>query len=291
MNSFQYNLRNTDTLMKILFVNIFVFLVIALTKVILRLYIIPDLDASIIEWLAVPSDYSLLIFRPWTIITYMFVHTRFFHILFNLLWLYWMGKIFVEYLGTKKLLSTYVLGGVAGALLYILSYNIFPLFRDSGVHLPMIGASASVLAITVAIATLIPNYKIFIFLIGPVALKYVAGIIVLLDVLNLGSADNVAHFAHLGGALFGFIYIRQLKSGNDLAGWFISLIEKFSPGNKSSSRMKVKYTRTKNDEDFNVNKKASQERIDEILDKISKSGYGSLTAEEKEFLFKSSKGQ
>src|SRR6266704_3356590 len=102
MNSFQYNLRNADTLLRIVFVNIFVFLAIALTKVLLQLFMIPDFESNIMQWLAVPADFSHLLFRPWTIITYMFVHTQFFHILFNMLWLYWMGKIFVEYLGAKK---------------------------------------------------------------------------------------------------------------------------------------------------------------------------------------------
>jgi membrane associated rhomboid family serine protease len=291
MNSFRYNLRNTDTLLRIVFVNILVFLVLALTKVLLRLFLVADFESSLMQWVALPADFPHLVYHPWTIISYMFIHTQFFHILFNMLWLYWMGKIFVEYLGTKKLISTYLLGGIAGAVLYILSYNIFPLFRNSGLHPPMIGASASVLAITVAIATLIPNYKIFVILIGPVSLKYVAGLIVLLDLLNLGSSDNVAHFAHIGGALWGFTYILQLKKGNDLGSWLTTLIDKLSFKSKSNSRMKVKYSRPKKDEEYNTDKKAEQERLDEILDKISMSGYGSLTKEEKEFLFHSSKGQ
>jgi membrane associated rhomboid family serine protease len=289
MSPLQYNFRNADTLLRIVFVNIIIFLVIALTKVMLRLYMISDFESSIMPWLAVPSDFSSLARHPWTIITYMFVHTQFFHILFNMLWLYWMGKIFVEYLGFKKLLSTYLIGGIAGAFVYILSYNIFPLFRASAFHPPMIGASASVLAITVGIATLIPNYKIFLILIGPVALKYVAGLIVLLDLLNLGASDNVAHFAHIGGALWGFVYILQLKKGNDLASWLTALLDKLTF--RKRSRMKVKYSKPKKDEEYNMDKKATQEQLDEILDKISKSGYGSLTKEEKEFLFKSSKDQ
>jgi membrane associated rhomboid family serine protease len=290
MNSFQYNIRTSNTLIRLLAVNIIVFLAIALTKMLFQLFKMPDIQSSIIKWLALPSDFHLLLYRPWTVITYMFVHTQFFHILFNILWLYWMGKIFLEYLGTKKLFSTYILGGVTGAFLYILSYNMFPLFRDSAFHPPMIGTSASVLAITVGIATLAPNYKIFLILIGPVALKYIAGVIVLLDLLNLGSADNVAHFAHLGGAIFGFTYIRMLKKGTDLAAWFTSLIEKLSFKSRGP-RMKVKYSRPRKDEDFNRDKKMQQEHLDEILDKISKSGYGSLTKEEKDFLFKSSKEQ
>jgi membrane associated rhomboid family serine protease len=289
MSSFQYNIRNADTLIRVVFVNVFVFLAIALTKVLLRLFLIPDMESSIMQWLAVPADFSSLLTHPWTIITYMFVHTQFFHILFNMLWLYWMGKIFVEYLGAKKFLSTYILGGISGAILYILSFNLFPLFRTSLVHPPMIGASASVLAITVGIATLIPNYKIFVFLIGPVALKYVAGLIILLDLINLGSADNVAHFAHIGGALWGFIYVLQLKKGNDLGRWLTSLFDKLSSPKKT--RLKVKYSRAKKDEEYNMDKKASQERLDEILDKISKSGYDSLTKQEREFLFNSSKDQ
>jgi membrane associated rhomboid family serine protease len=290
MNSFQSTIRNADTLLRIVFVNVFIFLAIALTKVLLQLFMIPDIQTELIQWLAFPADLPILITRPWTIISYMFIHTGFFHILFNMLWLYWMGKILVEYLGPKKLFTLYILGGIAGAFMYILSYNFFPLFKNSSIHPPMIGASASVLAITVGIATLIPNYRISIFLIGPVALKYIAGVIVLLDVLNLGSADNVAHFAHLGGAIFGFIYIRQLKKGTDLGGWFSSFIEKATPGRKTT-KMKIKYSRPKKDEEFNMDKKAIQERLDEILDKISKSGYGSLSKEEKEFLFKSSKGE
>src|SRR4051812_3077145 len=178
MNTLQYNIRNADTLLRLLFVNIIVFLALAFTKVLLQLFLVPDINIT--QWLAVPPDLHLLLFRPWTIITYMFVHTEFFHILFNMLWLYWMGRIFVEYLGSKKLFSTYVLGGIAGAAMYVLAYNVFPLFNHSGIYMPMIGASASVLAITVAIATLIPNYKISILLIGPVSLKYIAGVIVLL---------------------------------------------------------------------------------------------------------------
>jgi hypothetical protein len=153
----------------------------------------------------------------------------------------------------------------------------------------MIGASASVLAITVAIATLLPDYKIFIFLLGPVSLKYVAGIVVVLDFLSMGSADNVAHFAHLGGAAYGFLYITQIKKGTDLAAWFHKLVHKLTSVFKSSSRMKVHYGKGLKDEEYILKKKSTQMKLDEILDKISKSGYGSLTTQEKEFLFKTSK--
>ena len=202
-----------------------------------------------------------------------------------------MGKLLQEYLGGKKLLSTYILGGISGGILYIITYNFFPLFHSSGIYIPMLGASASIMAVTVASATLLPDYRVHLFLIGEVSLKYIAGFLVIVDLISFGSNDQVAHFAHLGGALFGFTYIRQLKKGNDLAGWFHKLMDKLAGGFGSSQRpgMKVKYKRTVDDETFVTNKRARQERTDEILDKISKSGYGSLTNEEKEFLFKSSK--
>src|SRR5688572_24707877 len=219
----------------------------------------------------------------------MFYHENLFHILFNMLWLFWMGKIFTEYLGNKKLFSTYILGGICGAILYIIAYNFFPLFSHSVNFSFALGASAGVLAITIATATLLPDYKIGILFLGPVALKYIALISVFLDLISVSGSNAGGHIAHLGGAIFGFIYIRQLKKGRDLAKGFNRVIDKLASLLSRRSRMKVHYGRTKHDEDFVSDKKAKQEKTDEILDKISKSGYGSLTKEEKEFLFKTSK--
>lgn len=249
----------------------------------LDFYFIPS------HWLAVPASLPILITKPWTLITYMFYHEEFFHILFNMLWLYWMGKILQEYLGSKKLFSTYILGGISGALLYIMAYNLFPLFSESVSISFALGASAGVLAITAAAATLLPDYKIGLMFIGPVALKYIAIFTVFLDLVNVSGSNAGGHIAHLGGALFGFVYVTQLKQGRDIALWFTNLMDRLATFFKGSGRMKVRYKRAAGDDEFVSKKRDNQERTDEILDKISKSGYGSLTNEEREFLFRSSR--
>ncbi|CAN5431024.1 rhomboid family intramembrane serine protease [soil metagenome] len=279
-----------DTLQRIILVNVVVYLGFAIVRAIMKLFM-SSLDVYFIpsQWLAVPASLHALLLKPWTLITYMFYHEEFFHILFNMLWLFWMGKIFKEYLGNKKLLSTYVLGGISGAVLYIIAYNVFPLFSESVNFSFALGASAGVLAITVAAATLLPEYRIGLMFIGPVALKYIAIVTVFLDLISVSGANAGGHIAHLGGALFGFIYVKQLKQGRDLASWFNNLVDRIVSLFKGGSRMKVHYKRAAGDDAFVSGKKIKQERTDEILDKISKSGYGSLTNEEREFLFKSSR--
>lgn len=296
INDIRNNMKQSDVLKKLLIINIAVFLVIMIPAQFINSFRSFTGDNNdylewINDWFAMSSSFNFFIFRPWTIITYMFMHEGLYHIIFNLMIFYWMGKLLQEYLGGKKLLSTYILGGISGGILYIITYNFFPLFHSSGRYIPMLGASASVMAVTVAAATLLPDYRVHLFLIGEVSLKYIAGFLVIVDLISFGSNDQVAHFAHLGGAIFGFTYIKQLKKGNDLAGWFHKLMDKLSGLFSSSPRssMKVKYKRAVDDETYVTSKRARQERTDEILDKISKSGYGSLTNEEKEFLFKSSK--
>ena len=282
--------RSANTLERIIIVNVAVFLLFAVMKALMKLFM-TSLDSFFIpsQWLAVPASISSLVFRPWTIITYMFYHEDFFHILFNMLWLFWMGKIFTEYLGNKKLFSTYILGGICGALLYIAAYNIFPLFSQAVNSSFALGASAGVLAITIATATLLPEYRIGILFLGPVALKYVALVTVFLDLISVSGSNAGGHIAHLGGALFGFLYIRQLKKGRDIASGFNNLIDRMASVFSGRRKMKVHRGRSKHDEDYVSTKRDIQEKTDKILDKISKSGYGSLTKEEKEFLFNTNK--
>jgi membrane associated rhomboid family serine protease len=291
---FSGNIRNqfrtANTLERIIIVNVAVFLLFAVMRAMMKLFM-TSLDSYFMpsQWLAVPASISSLIFKPWTIFTYMFYHEDFFHILFNMLWLFWMGKIFTEYLGNKKLFSTYILGGICGAILYIAAYNFFPLFNQT-VHVSYaLGASAGVLAITIATATLLPEYRISILFLGPVALKYVALVTVFLDLISVSGNNAGGHIAHLGGALFGFLYIRQLRKGRDLAKGFNAMMDKLATIFSRRKKMKVHRGNPRRDEDYVSDKKAIQERTDEILDKISKSGYGSLTKEEKEFLFNSNK--
>ncbi len=280
----QNQVRSADLLQRLLIVNIALFILLHLVHSLSALFLHPMLDfATASRWLAVPAALPVLVVKPWTLLTYQFFHWDFFHLLFNMLWLYWMGRIFQEYLGAPKLFGTYLLGGLSGAFFYIIFYNVFPLFAD-GVHESFaLGASASVLAVTIATATLLPDYPIQLLLFGTVRLKWIALITILLDLINISGSNAGGHIAHLGGAFFGFIYIRQLQSGRDLSAWLQRMF--FRKG--GTGRMKVKYRRS--DDDFLSDKKSKQERLDEILDKINRSGYGSLTKEEQEFLFHASK--
>ncbi len=234
-------------------------------------------------WLALPSETSFFISRPWTILTYMFFHKQIFHILFNMLWLYWMGQLFVEFIGSKRLVSVYILGGVCGGLLYFLLSGIL---NTDGTTSLLLGASAGVMAVVVAIAVFIPNYSLHLLLFGPVQLKYIAlasfVITTLLD-LNVNTGGKVAH---IGGALFGLVFTLSYKNGNDITKPLTFIIEKIGSlfSQNKVSKMKVAY---KNKNTFKT-KTEQQKDIDEILDKISRSGYESLTKEEKEILFKAS---
>lgn len=289
-------LTTGNSLNRLIGVNLLVFLVINLLAVILALFQLKaGWYADISRWLMVPASPLTLLTRPWTLFSYMFLHTGFFHILFNMLWLYWIGRIFQEYLGNKKLVSTYILGGLAGAFIYILAFNIFPLFRGIMANSFALGASASVLAVVVGTATLLPNYTIRLFLFGDVALKYLALVMVVLDLLQVSGSNAGGHFAHLGGAAFGFIYIKQLQAGRDLAKGFNRLVDWlvtfFSP---RKSKLSVSYranpkTAPRKAGTAPLVDRVPQDVVDKLLDKIAKQGYDSLSREEKDILLKASK--
>lgn len=269
--SFGNDLRNTFTkndngLIRLIVVNAIVFVVANLISLFYNLE----------SWLALPSDISLFLSRPWTIITYMFYHQDIFHALFNMLWLYWMGILFVDFISSKRLVIVYLLGGIIGGLSYFLLAYIF-----SNTSL-LLGASAAVMAVVVAIAAFIPNYSLNLLLIGSVQIKYIAlvsFVITTLIDLNVNTGGKVSH---IGGALFGLLFTTLYKQGKDITKPFTTLIDKIS--GKSNSNLKVAY---KGKTNYQI-KKEQEKTVDEILDKISKSGYESLTKEEKEILFKAS---
>ena len=283
-----------NIIIKLIFVNIAVFLIINILGLFSFLFTGAGAGGlGIIDWLAVPADPEKLLFRPWTIITYAFLHYDFLHILFNMLWLYWFGRIFLEFLDEKQLLSVYLLGGISGAALYIIAYNIFPVFAPAVPFSKALGASAAVYAIVVAIATFVPDYSIILMFIGRVQIKYVALFVVVLDILSIGGGNAGGHIAHLGGALFGFAFALQKKKGNDITLWFGKFIGDIATLFKSKPKMRVTENKFKtkkpvSDFEYNKQKHIEQEVIDKILEKISKSGYNSLTKEEKEILFRMS---
>ena len=281
---------------QLILVNVGVFVFIHLVKLFLFFFNPGNLEgifSEFVSYLSIPSNTKTLLFRPWTIITHMFLHVGFWHILFNLLWYYWFGTILREFLGNKRILPVYIYGGLAGAALYIVAFNIFPVFEGAvGVSSAM-GASAAVLATVVAAATAQPNYTIYLLLLGPVKIKYIAIISVILDVVFLPDGNPGGHIAHLGGAAFGFIFIKQLQKGNDWSRGFNKMIDNLGGLFKKKSKIKVEYkrpVRRSERKDYHVKKKRTNEhQLDTILDKISQSGYDSLSKEEKEFLFKQSR--
>lgn len=282
------NFKQGNNLIKLIYINIGVFVIVQLVITISKLFTDIDLEGWFDYWLAFPSNLFEFITRPWTIITYMFMHADIWHILFNLLWLYWFGQIFLQYLDQKKILGVYFLGGICGAVLYALVYNIFPVFELVRFGSNMVGASAAIMAIVIAISVIAPNYTIVLFLFGPVKLKYIAIVTVIIDFISIQSVNAGGHIAHIGGAIFGYFYAVQYQKGQDLSGKFIAFFENILSLFKRRKRMKVTYKRPVDDIEHNKNKVDQQKEIDRILDKIAKGGYSSLTRQEKEFLFRSS---
>jgi len=247
---------------------------------------------SALQWIGVPASIPNLLQKPWTIFTYMFVQEGFWHLFFNMIWLYWFGKIFMEFMPGRKIYTIYLIGGISGALTFILAYNIFPVFQDT-IHISTtIGASASVLAISIATAVLVPDYSVNLMFIGPVKIKYIAIFTVILDVLMIRSGNAGGHFAHIGGAIAGALYILFIR--NNLAK-LLGILQIKSLLINTFSRKPLRKVHSKarpiSDEEYNRKKVLNQEKIDSILDKISHSGYSSLSAEEKDILFNSSKKQ
>ncbi|CAM3871418.1 rhomboid family intramembrane serine protease [Mucilaginibacter galii] len=261
-------------------INVAVFLLINVPAVLLRLMGNDMLANFANQYLALPAYLPTLAAHFWTPVSYMFMHADIFHILFNMLWLFWMGQIFEEYLGNKRLVNLYLLGGLGGAALYILAFNVFPLFAASLPVSYVVGASASVMAIVVATATLLPNYTVYMMFLGPVKLKWIAVFYVVIDFLSITGPNAGGEIAHLGGALLGFIYIKQLNRGNDLGS---------SVSNMFNQRPKVKVATQNKTYQQPGTSVPRQEEIDHILDKISQSGYDSLNKHEKEVLFRASK--
>ncbi len=284
--------RHGNNLTKLLYINGAVFLVVKIIEMTGVLASSPAMIEKFLGFLAVPAYIPSLATRFWTPFTYMFLHQGFIHLLFNLLWLYWFGKIFMHYLDQRKLVAVYLLGGLSGALLYISFFNIIPAFSTTLPVSIALGASASVMAIVIAISAWVPEYEIHLFLIGRIRLKYVALIIFLLTSVFDFSVNTGGKIAHIGGAMFGFIYSSYLRKGVDLGRGINRIIDFFATLFKPRQKLKVKHKKPPRDDyQYNKMKAENQEEINRILDKISKGGYDSLTKEEKQKLFSASQGR
>lgn len=286
--------KNGNSIGQLMVINVSVFLILVIFQFILTISGLPPEQSTsvfhnIVSWIAVPLDFKELLYKPWTLLTYMFVHYSLWHIFGNMLMLFVFGKIFQEYASSKRVLAVYIYGGLIGAVLALATYHIIPTFHQ---HAPadfMVGASAGVMAIVLASATLIPDYILHLFILGPIRLKYIALFVVVMDLIGVTYFANAGgHLSHLGGALFGYIFVIQMKNGKDLSSGFNNLVFRLKKIFNRKSKIKVVHKRSVSDEEYNLKRKIRQEEIDEILDKISSSGYESLTKKEKEILFKAS---
>ncbi len=285
--------KDADAAMRLIYINAAVFVFIHLVGIILWLFEVQGGGVILVNrFFAVPSDLVSLLYKPWTVFTYMFTHTGILHLLFNMIALYFGGQLFSQFLGQKKVWSVYINGGIAGALLYIISYNIFPVFSETLTISKAIGASASVMALFAAIATHIPNMEVRLFFLGNIKLKWVVIFLFMIDVLSISQSNSGGHISHIGGAIYGYLFAIQLKKGRDISKWIWPIGDFFNRifSFKRKPKFDVKYSSNvpKSDYQYNAKKKETQEQLDTILDKISKSGYDSLSKEEKNFLFKQS---
>ena len=286
-NRITYFFRNPSPLNRLIIINVSIYIILLLLKVFLNLLgflFVKDFSTTvtsiITSWLSVPANLATLVSRPWTLLTSIFVHLDFLHIFFNLLVLWFSGTIFLQYFKKKALYIVYIFGGIIGNILFILSYNYFPVFASISNQAIALGASGGVLAVLVATATKAPNLKINLFLIGNIALKWIAIAFVVIDIISIPMSNSGGHLAHLGGSLFGFLYALFPQ---------VSTIHMPSfKFRKSMKKRKYSYSHPKTDEQYNRERSENRKKIDEILDKISKSGYQNLTKEEKEILFKTS---
>lgn len=277
--------KNGSMVIKIIYVNVVVFLLVSVLSVISKLFNLNSLDYT--SWMAVPSNPEQLLTHFWTPITYMFFHEQFFHIFFNMLVLFWFGKIFTMYYSEKQLLSLYIFGGLIGALVYIVAYNVFPYYEAASYYSMLMGASGSILAILVATAVRAPNMEMNMLLIGRIKLMWIAVITVLISFFGLTSENGGGEMAHLGGALAGYLFVVFEKKGTDITAYINKIVDFFVNLFRSRPKKKapVYHAQKMSPEEYNQKKARDEKEIDRILDKIKTSGYESLSAEEKRKLF------
>lgn len=276
--------RQGGMILRLIYINVGVFLLLHLISLVLWLF---GYNAeSVLKWVEVPSRFSELILRPWTLITYCFSHYDLLHVLFNLLWLWWLGRIFLEFFTPKHLSGLYILGGLGGAALYVLAYNTLPALEDQ--HGYLIGASASVIAIVVAVAAYVPNYKINLLFLGEISLKWIAVAMVLMAVLGIGASNTGGDIAHVGGAIVGLLFTYFYKRGRDITRWINATLDGLASlvrrkdagvGNPVGGKAYGK----------NQKQEPTEADLDRVLDKIRRSGYSSLNDDERDILFNASR--
>ncbi|MGO4920461.1 rhomboid family intramembrane serine protease [Maribacter spongiicola] len=284
----KYQFSRLNIAEKLIAVNVVVFIVNALIPFLLGLQ-----ENIILKWFELPNDIVDIALQPWSIVTYSFFHGGFFHLFFNMLMIYFVGRIFLNLFDPKRFLNVYLLGVILGGLLYVLSYNVFPAFFN--VNATLKGASAGASAVLIFICTYLPNQEVRVIFFN-IKLWMVGAVLVLSDLIQLPISNSGGHLAHLGGAFLGYLYASQLLKGNDIGSGFSRFMDSIANlfrGSEKKAPMKTVYknktTAANATSAADYNKKTHQKKIDAILDKISKSGYESLSKAEKDFLFKAGK--
>jgi len=278
-----------DALIRLIFINVAVFVVLQTINILLLLFNQHFSWAT--DFLAAPANFFFLLQKPWSVLTYMFLHEGLFHILFNMFALYWFGQLFLMYFSQKQLVALYIIGGIMGYVFFAGAYNLFPYFQTAIDNSVILGASGSIMAIILAVATKLPNMEMRMLFVGNVKLKYIAAFVVLTSFFGITSNNAGGEIAHLGGALTGYFFIVSLRQGKDITAWLNKGIDRIYDLLKPR-KLKVKknenYAGHKmSDAEYNQNKANRMKEIDRILDKIKVSGYDSLSADEKKRLFES----
>lgn len=290
--SLAYKYQTANIAIKLIVINVIVYLLFNIVPWLAGLQ-----STAFSQYFVLPSDFVRFLQQPWSIVSYAFLHSGFSHLLWNMVFLYVFSRFVLNLFSEKKFLAIYLLGAIAGGSLFAILYNVLPVFRGTGV---LLGASAAVNAIVVFIGTYTPNAEVRIFTFN-IKLWWIAAFIVVKDILTLDAGNAGGLISHLGGAAFGFMYARQLAQGNDIGLWFEKIIDSvaswFSKSPKRAQKKSPLRTVHKNRDKkssrtattASSSKSEKQQQIDMILDKISKSGYDSLSKAEKDFLFKAGK--
>lgn len=293
----EFNKPN-NTLVQIILVNTVVFLLLLLAKIGFMMADNQGMYYLIRQQIMIPGSVQAFLHKPWTLFTYFFAHDDIFHILYNMLFLYWFGRLIDEYLGNRRLVGLYVMGGVAGGVLYLAIYNTVPYFQHQADTALMLGASGAAYAVAVGAATLLPNYTFHLLFLGAVRIKYIVFFFIILSFAQTAGVNAGGHLAHLGGAVLGFAYVKMLQNGTDIGRPIYWVMESWNNLVRPKPPVRVSYRQRSSagaatssyaagSTSTSVNT-PDQDEVDMILDKISRSGYESLTREEKQKLFRAS---
>ena len=296
-NDIRNSIRSGNTLIGLIVANVVVFVSLNLIMVLAEIFFRIKLDDLVRDYLALPSNLYKIPFRAYTLITYAFMHQDIWHIFFNMIFMYWFGQIIQEYVGQRRLLALYFLGALAGAIAFVAGFNLIPAYSGFAERATLLGASGAVYAIVVGAATLAPNYQVNLLFLGPVRIVYIAAFYILLSFMELRSSNSGGNLAHLGGALIGYLFITQLRNGNDWGRPINAIADWLSDLGRKRKNMRVTYSaprkeavtagrigsRTAPTSEF-----PDQAEIDALLDKVNAVGYDKLTTEEKQKLFKAS---